>query len=401
MSLFKKRERKLSYIQNQNTLVKSLLEKKSDQSDTSDDDLHRSEFKKLKSTKNQKLLFDPKKYCGFGWLISIFKQTDEETLRLCGYEVMMYLTYLKFSCLQFFMQFLVGISLIVVYVKCSYHPSRTTHFSSFLRRITIQSYVEVEYLPDMHGYFWLIFVQYAISVSLSQMQIQIFKQKMQEYKQKQEENSKIKNGIVHELKHAKSSKKIPLVEINHRTVMLTGIDKNQHKSEVKLFIYEILRHFRGNLSQEKKDMNTSLLCCAENQGQFVVSVESDYRAYERIFEQIKLNEQKRNLIHDIVGDTNDVDLLNKIEKSSLNCEHHLHNQELILREDTVCSNRQVKLMKLLKESISTNSSNSGFAFIYFDKIEMKMQFMKQFKEIKQVNIDVLNKQKAIMGCKHW
>ena len=224
----------------------------------------------------------------------------------------MYLTYLKFSCLQFLMQFLVGISLIVVYVKCSNHPSRTTHFSSFLRRITINSYVEVEYLPDMRGYFWLIFVQYAISVSLSQMQIQIFKQKMQEYKQKHEENSKIKNGIVHELKHAKSSKKIPLVEINHRTVMLTGIDKSQHKSEVKLFIYEILRHFRSNLSQENKDMNTSLQCCAENQGQFVVSVESDYRAYERIYEQIKLNEQKRNLIHDIVGDPNDVDLLNKL-----------------------------------------------------------------------------------------
>jgi hypothetical protein len=59
-------------------------------------------------------------------------------------------------------------------------------------------------------------------------------------------------------------------------------------------------------------------------------------------------------------------------------------------------------MKLLKESIiNIQDNNSGFAFIYFDNVDLKMHFMREFNNIKKVNIDVLSKQREKMGCKNW
>ena len=88
---------------------------------------------------------------------------------------MMYLTYLKFSCYMFFTQFLIGIPLIGLYVHCSFNQTQTWEFTSFLRRITIKGYIEAPYFSEDSKFYWLIFIVYAISVSLSQMQIQVFK----------------------------------------------------------------------------------------------------------------------------------------------------------------------------------------------------------------------------------
>jgi hypothetical protein len=76
---------------------------------------------------------------------------------------------LKFSCYMFFTQFLMAIPLIGVYVHCSLNQTQTWEFTSFLRRITIKGYIEAKNFSEDSNYFWLIFIVYAISVSLSQM----------------------------------------------------------------------------------------------------------------------------------------------------------------------------------------------------------------------------------------
>jgi hypothetical protein len=101
----------------------------------------------------------------FKWFFDVLKFTEEETEKRAGIEILLYLNYLKYSGILFLSIFCFGgIPLLILYHSDSFDKDNDSVFRSHIERFTIKSYKGVQ---DKCKNFWLIFIVYALSVTLA------------------------------------------------------------------------------------------------------------------------------------------------------------------------------------------------------------------------------------------
>jgi hypothetical protein len=109
----------------------------------------------------------------FTWMKSIYFLSESETYHDAGYEVVLYLKFLKYSCVMYTITFIFGgIPLLVTYVRDSYRDEQTVVFNSFLERMTIKSYQGIQRGGSYT--IWMLFLFYVVFVVMGHTQLYLF-----------------------------------------------------------------------------------------------------------------------------------------------------------------------------------------------------------------------------------
>jgi len=75
----------------------------------------------------------------FDWIIDTYKREEDEVYKLAGYEVVLYLSFMKLSAILFLIMSLVGgIPLLIVYINLSF--TFKDQNMSFTERISIKTF---------------------------------------------------------------------------------------------------------------------------------------------------------------------------------------------------------------------------------------------------------------------